>query len=102
MSPDISYSRFGHADTNILSEFAKNQELWRPLQDFLHRNDLCLGISGAQVAELNSDDRLHEPLNFLLTAVPAAFIKPPDFVLREELNSHPNKRTDSLLKYPPY
>jgi hypothetical protein len=100
MSADISYSRFVHADTNILSEFAKKPQLWRPLQDFLHEQDLCLGISGAQVAELSSDNRLHEPLNVLLTPVPAALIKPPELVLKEEVNSHPKKRTEGLLQYP--
>jgi len=100
MSGDISYTRFLHGDTNILSEFAKRQELWRPLQDFLHAQDLCLGISGAQVAELNSDDRLHDPLNMLLTTVPSAAIKPPDVVLSEEVNSHPAMHTEGLLQYP--
>src|SRR5713101_6708624 len=84
MSGDISYSRLVHGDTNILSQFAKQQELWRPLQDFLHAQDLCLGVSGAQAAELSSDNRLHDPLNMLLTAVPSAVIKAPDVVLNED------------------
>ncbi len=101
MSRDISYSRFVHGDTNILSEFAKRRELWRPLQDFLHAQDLCLAISGAQAAELSGATRLHESLNVLLTAVPSATtIKNPDEVLKEEIDAYPSRRTYTLLRYP--
>ncbi len=100
MSGDISYKRFVHGDTNILSEFAKRRELWRLLQDFLRCNDLCLAISGAPAAELSSATRLHESLNVLLTAVPSATIKGPDEVLKEEIDAYPSRRTDTLLRYP--
>ena len=65
------YSRFAYFDTNILSIIAKDSTRWRVLQDFLYRDKLCLAISGAQVAELSSDTRLHKPLNDFLTAVPS-------------------------------
>jgi hypothetical protein len=100
MSIKNAYSRFLHGDTNILSAFAKRKELWRPLQDFLHSNDLCLAFSGAQAAELNSAPWLHEPLNTLLTAVPSALIKSADIILQEEIDAHPNSRTGTLLQYP--
>lgn len=100
MSQEISFSRFVYLDTNILSILAKDQSQWRPLQDFLYRDDLCIAVSGAQVAELSSDTRLHEPLNALLTAVPSALIKPAHVILDEEVNAHPLRRTAPLMQYP--
>ena len=100
MAVDISFTRFAHADTNILSMVVKDLKLWRPLQDFLHSNDLCLGISNAQVAELSDAKTLHESLNVLLTAVPSATIKNADVVLAEEVSSHPNRPSVSLFAYP--
>lgn len=100
MGDQISCSRFVHGDTNILSEFAKKQELWKPLQDFLHENDLCLAVSGAQAAELSSIARLHEPLNTLLTAVPSALIKSAETILQEEIDAYPSARVKTLLQYP--
>lgn len=100
MSQNITFSRFAHFDTNILSTLAKNQSLWQSLQDFLDANDLCLAIGEGQFAELNSDDRLHQPLNDLLTAVPSAIIKTHQIILDEEVNAHLGKRTDTLLQYP--
>lgn len=99
MTPEITFSRFAHFDTNILSTLAKDKSLWRPLQEFLHSNDLCLAIGSGQIAELNSDDRLHEPLNDLLTFVPSALIKTHEVILDEEVKSHPHKRIDTLFQY---
>jgi|GEM_PF-1312288 len=100
MPQEISFSRFAYFDTNILSILAKDQARWRPLQDFLYRDDLCIAVSGAQVAELSSDTRLHRPLNDLLTAVPSVLIKPADVILNEEVQAHPRRRTATLLQYP--
>lgn len=100
MTDEISFTRFAHADTNILSMVSKDLTLWRPLQDFLHSNDLCLAISGAQAAELSEAKHLHESLNVLLTAVPSVIIKNADKVLNEEVESHPQRRTVTLLSYP--
>jgi hypothetical protein len=93
------YSRFAYFDTNILSILAKDPTRWRPLQDFLYRDKLCLAISGAQVAELSSDTRLHQPLNDFLTAVPSALIKSANEILDEEVNAHPARRSESLFAY---
>jgi hypothetical protein len=100
MANEISFARFAHPDTNIISIVCKDLGLWRPLQDFLHAYDLCLGISGAQVAELSDAKNLHESLNVLLTAVPCVLIKTADKILSEEVLSHPQRRKDSLLSYP--
>ena len=94
------YSRFAYFDTNILSIIAKDQTRWRPLQDFLYTDKLCLAIFGAQVAELSSDTRLHQPLNDFLTAVPSALIKPAHEILDEEVNAYPARRSESLFAYP--
>lgn len=100
MFSEITFSRFAHFDTNILSTLAKNEALWEPLQEFLHSHDLCLAIGSGQISELSSDDRLHEPLNDLLTAAPSALIKTHDVILDEEVKSYPYKRTDTLFQYP--
>ncbi|HMG72996.1 MAG TPA: hypothetical protein VK582_05800 [Pyrinomonadaceae bacterium] len=100
MANEISFTRFAHPDTNIISIVCKDLGLWRPLDDFLRANDLCLGISGAQVAELSDAKHLHESLNVLLTAVPSVIIKTADTVLGEEVRSHPERRKDTLLSYP--
>lgn len=56
-------------------------------------------VSGAQVAELSSDTRLHQPLNDLLTAVPSVLIKPAHIILDEEVAAHPHRRTETLLQF---
>jgi hypothetical protein len=73
--------------------------MWRPLQDFLYRHDLCIAISAAQVAELSEARTLHASMNTLLTAVPSVLIKPPDMILDEEIRSYPHRRTDTLVLY---
>src|SRR5215213_7684315 len=100
MTQEISFSRFVYFDTNILSILAKDSARWRPLQDFLYRDDLCIAVSGAQVAELSSDTRLHQPLNDLLTAVPSVLIKTADVILDEEVQAHPGRRKGTLMQYP--
>jgi hypothetical protein len=100
MSGEISFSHFTYFDTNILSILAKKPELWRSLKDFLYRDDLCIAVSGAQVAELSSDTRLHQPLNDLLTAVPSVLIKPAHVILDEEVAAHPHRRTGTLMQFP--
>lgn len=100
MTQEVTYTRFVHLDTNIVSTFAKNTALWTPLSDFLFDNDLCLAVGEGQVVELNSDNRLHAPFVDLVTSVPSAFIKAHDVILTEEVNSYPEKRTGSLLSSP--
>jgi len=99
MSQEISFSRFVYFDTNILSILAKDKTRWRPLQDFLYRDDLCIAVSGALAAELSEATRLHQPLNDLLTAVPSALIKSAEVILDEEVQAHPQRRTATLLQY---
>jgi len=100
MSGEVSFSRFAYFDTNILSILAKDPARWRPLQDFLFSDDLCIAVSGAQVAELSSDTRLHQSLNDLLTAVPSVLIKPAHVILNEEVNAHPQRRAGTLMEFP--
>lgn len=99
MSQEISFSRFVYPDTNILGMLAEDVAMWRPLQDFLYRHDLCIAVSAAQVAELSEARTLHTDLNMLLTAVPSVLIKPPDIILEEEVRSYPYTRTDTLVLY---
>src|SRR5918912_1466025 len=100
MTKAVTYNRFVHLDTIIVSVIAKDKALWRPLEDFLFDNDLCLAIGEGQVIELNSDDRLHVPFVELITTVPSAFIKTHDVILAEEVESYPKCRTAGLLQSP--
>jgi hypothetical protein len=100
MSADYTFSRFVYFDTNIISDLVKSKHLWRPLFDFLEKNDLTLGLSGAQVVELSDVKKLHEDLVALFLGVPCALLKPWNMVLDEEVKAHPHERKESLLLYP--
>jgi hypothetical protein len=100
MSPDYSFSRFVYFDTNIISELVKRKHLWRSLFDFLQRNDLTLGLSGAQAVELSDVIGLRDDVAALMLGVPSACLKPWDTILDEEVRAHPHLRNDSLLLYP--
>jgi hypothetical protein len=100
MSGEVTFSRFAHFDTNIMSECAKDRSLWPRLEAFLFDNDLCLAIGEGQVMELSSDDRLHAPLDEMLKTVPSAIIKTHDVILDEEVEAHPERRTATLLRMP--
>jgi len=63
-------------------------------------NDLTLGLSTGQVAELADATAIHEQLVGLLFSVPTGILKVWDTILSEEVASHPNPRTDSLLMFP--
>lgn len=95
-----TFARFVYLDTNVLSEIAKRPETWQRLKDYLIGQDLTLAISAGQVAELSSANRLHERLVQVLTSVPSAIIKEWNVVLTEEVGSHPNNRSASLLLKP--
>lgn len=62
---------------------------WRPLQDFLHENDLCIVLSGGQASELSDAGRLHGDLNALLTAVPTVIARTMEDILDEEVRHYP-------------
>ncbi len=95
-----TFSKFIYLDTNILSELAKKKLPWKPLRDFLIKNDLTIAITGQHLVELAPVQKLHDELVNLLLLLPSAYIKPWDMILREELESHPEKRKDSLLLTP--
>jgi hypothetical protein len=99
MSQEISFSRFVFFDTNIISNLAKDPSLWGPLQDFLYRDDLCIAVSGPLAAELSSAPGLHGPVNDLLTSVPSALIKTADLILDEEVQAHPQRRSETLMQF---
>jgi len=94
-----TFSRFVYFDTNILSHFAKNKQLWSKLSEFLTENDLTLAVS-VQVAELSDAKSLHQSLTELFVSVPSALVKSWDVILNEEVKAHPEKRTETLLTYP--
>ncbi|MBC7263409.1 MAG: hypothetical protein H5T64_03515 [Chloroflexi bacterium] len=100
MMSNISFSRFVYLDTNIYSHLAQNTHLWNRLLDFLLTNDLCLALSSANLAELADATDLHATLTDLLILLPSAAVKTWDAILDEEVESHPQRRQDSLLLYP--
>lgn len=95
-----TFSRFAYFDTNIISEIAKQPTLWPRLGVFLEKNDLTIGLSTGQIAELADATELHSSLVSLFFSVPTAFLKTWDEIIKEEVEAHPQKRTQSLLMYP--
>lgn len=98
--PEYTFSRFAYLDTNILSHLAKNRHLWSKLFDFLKESGLTLGISSAQIAELSDAKSLHQSLVALFISVPSAALKTWDIILAEEVKTHPQRRTETMLLYP--
>lgn len=96
----LTFSRFAYFDTNIISEIAKYRPLWTKLGAFLEDNDLAIGLSTAQVAELADATELHSSLVSLFFSVPTALLKPWNDIIKEEVEAHPKRRTKSLLMYP--
>lgn len=86
---DISFSKFFYPDTNILVMIAEDLSKWRPLQNFLHKNDLCIALSEGQIPELSDFTHLHENLGTLLSAVPAIITKTHEDILDQEIKSFP-------------
>jgi len=97
MTLEFTYSNFIYLDTNILSHIAKNKGLMSSLFNFLIKNDLCIAISDAHFAELYDAKKLHSQLSSLLLFMPSVIIKPREKIIEEEVKSHPNIRTETLL-----
>lgn len=94
---DITFSRFLYPDTNILGIIADDLTKWKPLQDFLHGNDLCIALSPGQASELSDVGRLHQKLNTILTTVPTIITKTPDEILEQEVNLYPEVRKANIV-----
>ncbi len=99
MSP-FSFSNFAYFDTNIILEIAKDKSLWNELYTFLGQNDLTMGLSTGQIAEIADAKKLHQSLVGLFLSVPTALLKVWDEIINEETESHPNRRTKTLMMYP--
>jgi hypothetical protein len=99
MTP-FTFSRFAYFDTNIISEIAKNQLLRSKLYEFLKEQDLTLGISTGQVVELADAKDIHPLLVALFFSVPSAILKTWDMIIAEEVDAHPERRTQPLIMYP--
>jgi len=100
MDLKFTYSNFIYLDTNILSYLAKHHLKWSFLQKFLIGNDLCIAVSDELFAELHDAKKLHNQLSSLLLFIPSAIIKTGDKIIEEEVKSHPNQRTETLLFCP--
>lgn len=76
---------------------AKDLTKWRPMQDFLHNNDLCIAISEGQIPELNDFSDLHQNLGTFLSAVPTIITKTHEEILDQEINSYPEIITPNII-----
>ena len=94
---DLSFSRFFYPDTNILRFIADDLSTWRPLQDFLHSNDLCIALAGGQASELSDVGKSHQDLNTVLTAVPTVIAKPMEDILDDETSLYPQVRQANIV-----
>lgn len=94
------FSRFIYLDTNIISHFVKNENLWPKFHDYLKDSSLTLAVGGGQVSELSDAKSLIEDLARFLVSVPTGIIKNWDNIIAEEVEAHPDFRTVSLLMYP--
>ena len=92
-------SEVAYFDTNILSHLAQNRQLWSKLGVFLAENNLVLGISSAHVAELADVTRQHQALAELFVSIPSGILKTWDVILAEEIQAHPQKRSQSLFAH---
>jgi hypothetical protein len=99
MTP-FTFSRFAYFDTNIISDIAKNRSLRDSLCVFLEEHDLTLGLSTGQVVELADARDLHSSLVALFFSIPTALLKTWDVIIAEEVEAHPQRRTQPLLMYP--
>lgn len=68
---------------------AEDLSKWRPLQDFLNENDLCIALSEGQILELSDFTHLHQNLGTLLSAVPTIITKTHEDILNQEVKSFP-------------
>ena len=90
------FSRFAYLDTNILSILTQDTKKRQSLSNCLHRCNMAIAVSTAQVVELSPAKRLHRGLEELLGSLPSVLTKPPDVILEEEVRSYPNRRTSNL------
>ena len=97
---EFTFSQFVYLDTNIISHFVKNEELWSSFFAYLKGSGLTLGIGGGQISELSDAKSLLTNLARFLISVPTGLIKNWDEIISEEVASHPSMRTGSLLMYP--
>jgi hypothetical protein len=97
---EYTFSRFAYFDTNIISTLAKDRSTWPNLMDFFRTNDLTMGLSTAQIAELADARNIHPDIVALFMSVPTGILKIWNEIINEEVSSHPKLRANSLLLYP--
>jgi hypothetical protein len=97
MSQNYSYSGCVYFDTNIISMTVEHPEWYRPIFNFLFKNNLYIAFSDALLIELSQATRKHGEFNTFFTILPSAKIKSFEAVIKEEVKSYPKMRTDTLL-----
>ena len=75
-------------------------EWYRPLFNFLFKNNLYIALSDALLVELSQASKKHDKFNTFFTVLPSVKIKSFEVVIEEEVNSYPNMRTDILVLPP--
>jgi hypothetical protein len=100
MSQNYSYSRCVYFDTNIISIIVEHPEWYRPLFNFLFKNNFHIALSDALLVELSQATRKHDEFNTFFTLLPSAKIIGFEAVIEEEVKSYPKMRADTLLLWP--
>ncbi len=91
--------RIAYFDTNIISHLAKNRNLWQAMLDYMDKNNIMMGISGAQLVELSDATKIHDEICCLIYNLPSVLLKEIDIVINEEVYAYPHNRKDSLISY---
>lgn len=76
---------------------AEDLTKWKPLQDFLYKNDLCIALSEGQIPELSDFPDLRFNLDTLLSAVPTIITKTHEEILDQEIHSFPDMITPNII-----
>jgi hypothetical protein len=100
MSQGYSYSGCVYFDTYIISMAVEHPEWYRPLFNFLIKNNLYSAFSDALLIELGQATRKHDEFNTFFTILPSAKIKSFEAIIEEEVRSYPKMRKDNLLFSP--
>jgi hypothetical protein len=97
MSQNYSYSRCVYFDTNIISIIVEHPEWYRPLFNFLFKNNSYVALPDALLAELSQATRKHDEFNTFFSLLPSAEIIGFEAVIEEEVKSYPKMRADTLM-----
>lgn len=93
----MSTSPIIYLDTNVHSALVKEHALRSRLTKLvLELDGAGVGLSDANILELQAADRVHSELVELLRFYPTTLLKPSSVLLDEEVNAYPHDRTGPI------